>query len=335
MDETHELINPIEQLPTVQPASPSPVRRIFFNDVELRAGWRLFIFVVLLSAILFAVNFVVKHVRKSPLQSNQPVELRAVPEIVLDTLQFALVLGVAAIMAKIEKRKLRYYGLPLKQALRGNFWQGCIWGFAAISVLLLALRADRNFYFGGPELSGWSIFRFALLWAIAFLVVGLFEEFFLRGYAQFTLTTGMGFWPAALLLSVSFAALHLGNPGETKIGIFQIVLIGLFFCYTLWRTGTLWFAVGFHGAWDWGQTFFYGTPDSGLSAQGHLLHPSFAGSAWLTGGSVGPEGSVLVAPLIVLLFVLFHLAYPKRAPYPDPAAIKLAEPGLASSQTLA
>ena len=89
-----------------------------------------------------------------------------------DALQFALVLSAAAIMAKIEKRKLRYYGLPLTQMFRGNLWKGCLWGFGAISVLLLILRADRNFYFGGPELSRWSALHFALLWAIAFLFVG-------------------------------------------------------------------------------------------------------------------------------------------------------------------
>jgi uncharacterized protein len=334
MDQTTELVPSPEPAPPVQPASGSLVRKIFFNDVELRAGWRFFIFFVLLIVVSLGANFVVRHVRKSPPARNQMVDLRPRAVIAGDALQFALVLGIAAIMAKIEKRKLRHYGLPFKQALRGNFWAGCLWGFGAISVLLLVLHADHNFYYGAPELNGWSIVRFASLWAVAFLFVGLFEEFLLRGYVQFTLTTGMGFWPAALLLSFLFAALHYGNPGETNFGLFQIVLIALFFCFTLWRTGTLWFAVGFHAAWDWGQSFFYGTLDSGIPASGHLLHSSFSGSKWLTGGTAGPEGSVLVAPLILLLFVLFYLAFPKRAPYPDPEAIKRAEPLLVPQTTL-
>lgn len=327
MDEMEPISQPLPApepgLPAPPPA-PSPLRRIFFNEFELRAGWRFLIFLLLLIALSFAVNFVVRQVRKSPPGSNKPVELSARGTILGDGGSFLLVLGATAMVALIEKRKLRYYGLPLAHALRKNFWSGCIWGFAAISALLLMLRAGHNFYFGTPELSGWSIAKFGLLWGIAFLLVGLFEELLLRGYAQFTLTLGMGFWPAAFLLSISFALLHLGNPGETKVGLFQVVLIGLFFCYTLWRTGTLWFAVGFHAAWDWGQSFFYGTPDSGTLAKGHLLHSSFAGSVWMSGGSVGPEGSVLVAPLIGLLFVLFYFAYPPRASYPDPAAIKRA-----------
>jgi membrane protease YdiL (CAAX protease family) len=324
MDQTPELTLPPEPAPVAQTTPASPIHRFFFNQVELRAGWRFLIFLTLVIAVSYGVGVALKHLRKPP-PKTQVVVMRPGGAIRGDGLSFVLLLGISAAMAKFEKRKLRYYGLPLKSPFLKNFWLGCLWGFVAISVLLLALRADHNFYYGAPELSGLSIARFASLWAIAFVLVGLAEEFLLRGYSQFTLTTGMRFWPAALLLSVLFAALHLGNPGETKFGLFQIVLIGLFFCFTLWRTGTLWFAVGFHAAWDWAQSFFYGTPDSGLMAQGHLLHSSFAGPDWLTGGTAGPEGSVLVAPLILLLFGLFYFAFPNRVPYPDPEAIKPAE----------
>ena len=335
MDPTPELVVPLEQAPVAAPPPRSLLRRIFFNEVELRAGWRFLIFLVLLMVISYAANFIIGHVVKRSHDRNQMQQMSAGGTLAGDAGNLALLLGIFAIMARIERRKLRHYGLPLKSPFLANFWLGCLWGFVAISVLLLALRADHNFYFGSPELGGWIIARMAILWAIAFVAVGLFEELLLRGYTQFTLTTGMGFWPAAFLLSVLFAALHLGNPGETKVGLFQVVLIGLFFCYTLWRTGTLWFAVGFHASWDWAQSFFYGTPDSGLLARGHLLHSSFAGPDWLTGGSAGPEGSALVAPVILLLFVVFHFAFPVRVPYPDPAAIKHPRPELAPPQAVA
>ena len=334
MDQTPELVPPPEHAPALQATPASPIHRLFFNEVELRAGWRFLIFLILVIAVSYAAGIALKHLRKAPPPKTQPLVMRPGGTIRGDGLSLVLLLGISAIMARLEKRKLRHYGLPLRQAFRGKFWLGCLWGYGAISVLLLALRADHNFYYGAPELSGWSITRFAALWAIAFLLVGLFEEFLLRGYVQFTLTTGMGFWPAALLLSLLFAFLHRGNPGETIFGLFQIVLIALFLCFTLWRTGTLWFAVGFHAAWDWGQSFFYGTPDSGVPARGHLLHSSFAGPTWLTGGTVGPEGSVLVAPLIVLLFVLFYFAFPKPSQYPDPEAIKSGKPPLVPQATL-
>jgi membrane protease YdiL (CAAX protease family) len=304
------------------PASPSLLQQVFFNDFELRAGWRFLIFYLTFEVVRRGVDLVAYLAAMVPSAQNQSSGLEPGPFIWSDGLGFVALLGLSAVAAAIEGRKLRHYGLPCKSAFRGNFWLGCLWGFVAISALLLALRADHNFYFGSFELNGWSIARFAAWWAIAFLLVSLYEEFYLRGYLQFALTIGIGFWPAALFLSLLFAAMHWDNPGETSFGLCQVVLIALFFCFTLWRTGTLWFAVGFHAAWDWGQSFFYGTPDSGLLARGHLLHSSFAGSPWLTGGSVGPEGSILLTPLFVLIFVLFYLAFPTRVPYPDPEAIR-------------
>jgi membrane protease YdiL (CAAX protease family) len=139
-----------------------------------------------------------------------------------------------------------------------------------------------------------------------FLLVGLFEEFLVRGYTQFTLTRGIGFWPAALVLSCAFGLLHLGNEHEQWRGLLAAALIGLFFCLTLRRTGSLWFAVGFHAAWDWGETFFYSVPDSGSVWPGHLLSSSPHGPDWLSGGSVGPEGSVLCFVVIAALWIAFE-----------------------------
>ncbi len=143
-----------------------------------------------------------------------------------------------------------------------------------------------------------------------FVLVGLFEEFMLRGYSQFTLARGIGFWPAAAVLSCAFGLIHLGNDGEHWPGLLAAACIGFFFCLTLRRTGNLWFAVGFHAAWDWGETFFYSTPDSGMVAPGHLLRSSLHGPEWLTGGSVGPEGSVFCFVVIALAWIAFERLHP-------------------------
>ena len=97
-----------------------------------------------------------------------------------------------------------------------------------------------------------------------------------------------------------FGALHLGNTGEAKFGAVMAGAFGLLAAFSLWRTGNLWFAIGMHGAWDWGESFFYGVPDSGVALKGHLMNASFHGPEWLTGGTVGPEGSILVAAVLVL-----------------------------------
>ena len=78
-------------------------------------------------------------------------------------------------------------------------------------------------------------------------------------------------------------------------------------------------------AWDWAETFFYGVPDSGVVAPGHLLNPTFHGSKWLTGGSVGPEGSELVFAILVLCWIIVHF-WQTEVKFPNPAALA-ARPG--------
>src|SRR6185312_12636385 len=99
---------------------------------------------------------------------------------------------------------------------------------------------------------------------------GFFEEYSFRGYALNALTEGLGFWPAAILLSIAFGAVHLGNPGEAWVGALSAGLIGLFLCFARFRTGSLWFAVGLHAAWDFSESFLFGVPDSGIVSQGRM-----------------------------------------------------------------
>jgi uncharacterized protein len=214
------------------------------------------------------------------------------------------------VMAQIEGCAFGDFGLPARGAFGRNFWVGTLWGIVSLTVLMLVLRATGAFTFGSLNLHGGRIVKFALYYALFFLITGFFEEFLLRGYSQWVLTRGMNFWPAAALLSVSFGYLHGANPGEAKIGLVAVVAIGFFFCLTLRRTGNLWWAVGFHMAWDWGESFFYSVPDSGALMPRHLLNSSFQGPDWLTGGSVGPEGSYLVFAVIGALWILFDRVYP-------------------------
>lgn len=219
----------------------------------------------------------------------------------------------ALILARVERRPWRTYGLPIKSAFGRHFWIGSLWGFLAISLLILAIYEGHAFSPGQIVLHGTRLARFAAFWAIYFVFVGLFEDFSFRGYAQFTLARGVGFWPAAVALSCAFGLVHSGNEGERWSGMLLAALIGLFFCFTLRRTGSLWFAIGFHAAWDWGETFFYSVPDSGIVSPGHLLSSSLRGPAWLTGGSVGPEGSVFCFLLIVIVWAAFAKLYPRPA----------------------
>jgi uncharacterized protein len=277
------------------------MHEVFIGPYGLRAGWRLLIYLALCGVFGFLLDRLPVPRRTHGIWLDLAAELKSMASVLLPAL----------VMGAFERRRFGDYGLPGRQAFGKLFWAGMIWGIAAVSLLMFAIGGFGDFALGTVALHGGRIFKFAVFWGCYFLVVGFFEEFLTRGYSQFTLATGMGFWPAALLLSVVFAVLHVGNAGETFIGLSAVAAIGLFFCLTLRRTGSLWFAVGFHAAFDWGESYLYSVPDSGAVATGHLLNSSFHGSRWITGGSVGPEGSLLVFVVIALTWVAFDRMYPE------------------------
>jgi membrane protease YdiL (CAAX protease family) len=292
--------------PAARPTLGWRVHQIFFSPEGLRSGWRFLLYLVGFGLIEFLLGsltqFGLHHLHRKPAS----IWLGLVGELeVMTSALFA-----AFIMARLEKRTFGEYGLPKQYAFARPFWMGAVWGMAGITILLFLIHASGGFSFGQIVLHGARILKFAAFWGAVFLAVGLFEEFFFRGYTQCTLTEVMGFWPAALLLSTIFGAVHLGNKGEALLGALAAGLIGLFFCLTLRRTGNLWFAVGFHASWDWGESYLFSVPDSGQISPGHLLSSSFHGSRWLTGGSVGPEGSVLVFVVVGLLWLAFARLYP-------------------------
>lgn len=139
----------------------------------------------------------------------------------------------------------------------------------------------------------------AFTWALTALLVGIVEESLLRGYLQFTLARALGFWWVAFLLSIAFALWHISNGGESLLGLVVVGFGGLVFCLSLWYARSLWWAIGFHAGWDWGQSYLYGTPDSGELASGHLLISRATGNPLWSGDSTGPEGSLLMLPLLV------------------------------------
>jgi uncharacterized protein len=224
------------------------------------------------------------------------------------------------LVARRENRPLAAYGMPPRQAFGARFWEGCVWGFTMLSLVLLVIRLTGHFQIDSVELSGAAVFEYAIGWALAFYGVAISEEFIFRGYLLFIYTRRLHFWSAALILSCLFGVAHLGNPHENVFGILQVIVVGMIFCLTIRRTGSLWLAVGFHTTWDWAQTFFYGTPDSGLLGVGRFLNSSSEGPTWLTGGSAGPEGSIVAFIVLLIFALLVHLRFP-TALYPDrPAA---------------
>ena len=307
-----------EQIAPAFPPAPEPPERglkwVFVGTNGIRAGWSIVLFVIVLVAVAFgirtAVHFLV-HPKRPAMNTPLPPGIGILSE----GLQVLCVFVATAVMALIEKKPILYYGYQ-GTARAARFLFGLIWGFVAISALVLTLWKAGLLAFDGVMLHGGEAWTYAVEWGVMFLFVGILEESLLRGFLQFTLTRGIGFWWSAILLSFLFGFGHGSNPGESPVGLFAAGAIGLVFCISLWYTGSLWWAVGFHTAWDWGESYFYGTSDSGMVAQGHLYGEHPVGKLLWSGGPTGPEGSLLVVPLILISGLLMWVWWGRRVVSP-------------------
>ena len=298
-------------------AVPSPWQRVFRGPRELRAGWRFAIFLLVLTVLSLA-----GHAIASALHYQPEEGWRADAFLFAELIQFALTFAAVALMGRIERRALARYGLPGRGAFGRHFWAGALWGGLAVCALVGLIALCGGYSVSGLALTGGALLRSAVLWAITMVFLGLYEELLFRGYPQLTLATGMGFWPAAVLISALFAGVHyFFKPMENIADALSVGLIGVFLCLTLRRTGSLWWAIGFHFAFDYAALVVFGAPNTGNEGQSiadHLLASSWHGPDWLTGGPRGAEASLFVFVVIAALFVLFPRVYrTTRFPLPQ------------------
>jgi uncharacterized protein len=298
----------------------------------LRAGWSLLIFIAMIAIFAFSARFIAHRVYPTASGTPQALEQQmGKPSFLLinESIQFLVVLFFTWIMSRIERRSNSVYGLGGARKLV-RFLSGLAWGAICLSLLVLSLEKtgllviDRRLLFGG------NILRYGAIWLLGFLLVGFFEEYLTRGYIQYTLTRGLGsiyewafktrhsatlgFWTAAILMSFLFGLGHGSNPGESPIGMLSAGLAGLVFCLSLWRTGSLWWAIGFHASWDWSQSFLYGVADSGLMVQHHLLATHPVGKPILSGGATGPEGSIFILAILFFASVIILFTLRRTSP---------------------
>jgi membrane protease YdiL (CAAX protease family) len=283
--------------------------RIFVSNGTIRPLWRVVVFIAIGYVIQFAVTPLFGYL------GNRYPSLNALsPQAVILGEAFILIAALigTAIWATYEHRRIDNYGLPLDQALSRPFWDGVLVGLAGPGLVGLGMLALHGWVIHGVNLQGseWLVFPF--VWLIANVVVGLSEEAWYRAYALQTLTKSLGFWPAAIVLSLMFTADHyFFKPGENIWDVISLFALGFFICLSVRRTGALWFGVGFHIAFDFVQLFVIGTPNGGQLPVGRLFVSSFPGPAWVNGGALGTEASALMYPVIAAMYVYLLVRYPK------------------------
>ena len=290
----------------------SRIKWLFIGPDGLRHGWRFLIFA---AAIFLVVQFLEQpaiaflaaklHVNRSALSA---------PSIIVsDGFDLIVILVVTGVVARFEQRRIDSYGLPVNEAFGGFFWDGVIAGFAAIAFVGAGMLISGGLLVHGVALHGAQLITSPVLWLIAMLLVGVMEEYLFRGYALQSLWRGAGFWSAALITTALFAGDHLEKPHENAIDIGMIFALAIVLCISVRVTGSLWWAVGWHAAFDFGQFFVIGTPNGGRVPQGRLFDVTFPGPAWITGGELGTEASYFMIPAVIGTFLYVILFLRRRS----------------------
>ncbi len=288
------------------------VRSVFVGPNGVRAGWRFLAYAAIFIALENAFTRFLVPPALNALRVGDGLTAQAL--LVVEVFEGLAVLVATAILAAFERRRIDAYGFPARLAFGKRFWEGAAIGVISAGAVGVAMVAMGAMVVHGLALRGSAVIFEAGLWLAVMVLVGLNEEYMFRGYPLQALTRGMGFWPAAIGLSLLFGAAHLMKADENAIDIGNIVLLGLLLCLTLQRTGSLWLAAGFHCTFDFMQFFVIGTRNGGAQPIGHLLDVTFPGAAWANGGPLGTEASYFMLPVIALLFAYVHLRYPKATP---------------------
>lgn len=281
---------------------------ILNDENRLRYIWRALLFAALAIWVAQPLMDLLFSLAGAPLHLSGGLTAGAVALNEFENFLIALLCTLP--FALYEHRGIGSYGISLRRAFDWPLLEGlasgvAMTGFVALSMLLL----------GGMQVHGLALApnmlaASALAWLGANILVGIGEEYFFRGYFLQALWKSIGFWPAAIVISLVFAADHyFFKAGENIWDVITLVSISLLMCYTVLKTGSLWFAIGSHISFDFVQLFVIGTPNGSKLPEGRLLDVTFHGPAWLTGGVLGTEASWLMYPALALVWLYVWWRY--------------------------
>jgi membrane protease YdiL (CAAX protease family) len=295
---------------------------LFGSDRKIRLLWRAMIFYVLADWLLpLALDTAFGFISGTLHLANG---LTAANVAMGEIENFVIALICTAVFAWQEGRRVDSYGLPVDQALSVRTWEGALVGVAMAGAVAVGMYLLGGMQIRGLETTGSALVLSALAWLGTNICVGLAEEFLYRSYLLQTLWKSIGLWPGAIVIALGFTADHyFFKAGENIWDVITLISLSLMMSYTVVRTGTLWFAVGFHIAFDYMQLFVIGTPNGAQVPQGRLLDASFIGPSWLTGGVLGTEASLLMYPAIALAWLYIWWRYQPHRKAPSTSEVNV------------
>lgn len=176
---------------------------------------------------------------------------------------------------------------------------GLLLGAIAISIVFFALVLTGNAYVVSwqPQFT-----TSALKYLLVFILVGISEELFYRGFIIASLRIYGNNLFIILFSSGIFSLIHFLNNEFHLLSFLNIMLIGMLFAYTFIETKSLWLPIGYHILWNYFQGNVYGFYVSGVAVPGVFI-TEYTDSTIFNGGDFGPEGGLITTLVTLLVFI--------------------------------
>lgn len=235
-----------------------------------------------------------------PLPSPLHVPLTAARNLLLPIAMFAVYAGLVRI---IERRAASE--LDVRRGL-ATFLIGAAVGallMGAVYLILWGLGMARFSVSAG--LDGLTV---AVVYHLA---TAMGEELLFRAVLLRIVEAATGTAVAIGISAAIFGLLHAANPGATPFAIAALTIeFGIMLALAYVLTRNIWLAVGVHMSWNFTQGYVFGVEVSGVSQPYSMLKTALSGPDLLTGGSFGPEASILslgvsaVASVVLVVLIL-------------------------------
>ncbi len=269
---------------------------VFFNEFNnLRAGWRIAIFLVIASSAYWLLSRLLEN-------------FGDLSQLAVVTLYYGCV-GLATFVTLyfIDKRPFKSVGLSLQKRTIVELSQGFGIGFTLVGGIFF-LQYALGFIEPSVRILTLEDFVRSLLGSLLFFGVAAFgEELMFRGYVFQTLIEGTSPRTAIIVMSIFFGGAHVTNPNVALLSMpnavfaaLNVILAGIWFSFAYLKTKSLWFPAALHISWNFSEGFLFSFPVSGFTyGDRSLLSLEQSGPTWVTGGPFGPEGGVLATVAIV------------------------------------
>lgn len=271
-------------------------------------GW---IAIAILVAAWFAetpVEGAIEHpvARVFGLHMVQHGAMQAAPYGLLMIIRLAWQIGVAALICAALGRSLWAFPVRGRGSL-AHLAQGGVIGLAVMVAAILGIIGLGAAHAGLASQSIGSALGHGVGWLVFDLIGATGEELYGRLSILLVAAWFLGWRGAIVVSGLMFSAIHLDNPGVNAVWLLRLFLQGALLAWAVYRTGSIWWSVGYHTGWNWASAPLFGAAGSGYLDQGHVFDFTPVGPGWITGGAVGPEGSVFAFAAVLTAATLLWM----------------------------